>query len=396
LATDESKKEKVISNKGIVSLVRCPDYQPSSVDEAVHQSLANLGGIAQFVKPGQTILIKPNALLGASPEHAVTTHPAVISAVVREVIKAGGRAIAGDSPGNAYANVEKCMVDTGIKPAVEAAGGQMVYFQNEGIVRLPSPSGGQKIPLIPVAKVVLEADAVINLAKLKTHGFTLYTGAIKNMFGTVPGFNKTLFHANCQNPRDFAAALVDVLELTKPELNIIDAVVGMEGRGPSEGQPRSLGVLIASTDAVAADAVGSYLIGYEPPEINTTALAGARGLGEARLEKIEIVGAVLETLRQKDWLHAQNMSQKIQALPNWLYRFIVGRISVKPVIGQKKCTRCQVCVKNCPAKTIYYYKEKNKVEIDHKHCIYCFCCHELCPFKAIELRKSWLAKAMGL
>jgi Pyruvate/2-oxoacid:ferredoxin oxidoreductase delta subunit len=216
------------------------------------------------------------------------------------------------------------------------------------------------------------------------------------MFGTVPGFNKTLFHASCQNPKDFAASIVDIYELTKPELNIIDAVIGMEGRGPSEGKPRTLGVLIASTDAVAADTVGSYLIGYEPMEINTTAIASERGLGEARLNKIEIVGAAIETVRQKDWQHARNMNQKIQALPPWLFRFLASRISIKPVIDQKKCTRCQVCVKNCPAKTIYFYPDKNKVEIDHKRCIYCFCCHELCPFKAIELHKSRLAKLMGL
>ena len=284
-----------------VSVVKCNSYDPTQVDEAIHQSLENLGGIAQFVKPGQTILIKPNALLGASPDHAVTTHPSVIAAVVREVLKAGGRAIVGDSPGNAYANVEKCLIDTGIKPAVEAAGGEMVYFQTEGVVQLKSPSHNTKRPSMPIAKAVLEADAVINIAKLKTHGLTLYTGAIKNMFGAVPGFNKTMFHANCQNPKDFAAAIVDVFELTKPELNIIDAVVGMEGRGPSEGKPRQLGVLIASTDAVAADTVGSYLMGYEPLEINTTAIAYARGLGEARLDRIEIVGGELEPHRQKDW-----------------------------------------------------------------------------------------------
>ena len=381
---------------GIVSLVECPDYKSSSIDKAIQQSLANLGGIAQFVKPGQTVLIKPNALLGVSPDHAVTTHPTVISAVVREVIKAGGRAIVGDSPGNAYANVEKCLIETGIKPAVEAAGGRMVYFQTEGVVQLKSPSHNAKIPSLPIAKAVLTADAVINIAKLKTHGLTLYTGAIKNMFGAVPGFNKTMFHANCQNPRDFAAALVDVFELTKPELNIIDAVIGMEGRGPSEGKPRQLGVLIASTDAVAADAVGSYLMGYEPLEINTTAIAYARELGEARLDKIGIIGTELSSIRQSDWQHAKNMSQMIQKLPPWLFRFAAGLISIKPVIDQAKCTRCQVCVKNCPAKTIYFYPDKNKVEIDHSRCIYCFCCHELCPFKAIELRKSWLAKAMGL
>lgn len=379
-----------------VSLVACHDYEPTKVDEAIHESLANLGGIGQFVKPGQKVLIKPNALMGASPTLAVTTHPVVIAAVIKEVIKAGGQALVGDSPGNAYANVEKCLIETGIKPAVEAAGGSMIYFQNEGVVQLKSPSGGQKLPLIPIAKAVLEADVVINISKLKTHGLTLYTGAIKNMFGSVPGFHKTRFHAQCQNPRDFAAAIVDVFELTKPELNIIDAVIGMEGRGPSEGDPRPLGIIISSTDAVAADAVGSYLIGYEPMEINTTAIAQQRNLGEARLDKIEIVGTPLVTVRQKDWQRAKNMSQMIQFLPPRLFRFLASRISISPEVDQEKCTRCQVCVNNCPARTIFYYRGKNKVEIDHSKCIYCFCCHELCPYKAIKLNKSWLARLMGL
>jgi len=378
-----------------VSLVPCPDYDQGRVDGAVRQSLEALGGLGEFIKPGQTVLIKPNALMGANPNQAVTTHPAVIAAVVRAVVAAGGLAIVGDSPGNAYANVEKTMVATGIKAAVEAAGGVMVYFQNEGVVRLKSPSGGKHLPVIPIAKPLLEADVVINLAKLKTHGLTLYTGAIKNMFGTVPGFYKAQFHISCQNPRDFAAAIVDVFELARPEINIIDAVVGMEGRGPSEGLPRRLGLLIASADAVAADAVGAYLIGYEPRAINTTDIAARRGLGEADLNGIEIAGPPLETFRQKDWQHARNINQLIQALPPALYHFLAGRISIKPVIDQGKCTRCQVCLKNCPAKTIHYNKTTDRVEIAPADCIYCFCCHELCPEKAIELRKSWLAQLMG-
>ncbi|MBN3033729.1 MAG: DUF362 domain-containing protein [Candidatus Saganbacteria bacterium] len=382
--------------KSRVSLVECSDYDLPSVDTAIQQSFDNLGGLARFVKPGQTVLIKPNALLGASPEHAVTTHPAIISAVIKAVIKAGAAALVGDSPGNAYANAEKTMSETGIKAAAEAAGGKMVYFQTEGVARLKSPSGGTKLPLIPIARPVLDADAVINLAKLKTHGLTLYTGAIKNMFGSVPGFNKTLFHLNCQNPRDFAAAIVDVYELTKPELNIIDAVVGMEGRGPSGGAPRRLGVIIASADGVAADAVGSYLMGYEPLEIGTTALAYRRGLGEARLEKIEVVGGSLEAVRQADWRRPRNLSRLAQYLPPALFRFLAGLVSIRPVIDQSKCTRCRVCLKNCPAKTIHYDKERNKVEIDHSNCIYCFCCHELCPYKAIALKKSRLAKLLGL
>src|SRR3989344_3630853 len=197
-----------------VSIKKCLEYNQSEVDQAIRQALISLGGISQFVKPGQKVLIKPNALMGSSPEAAVTTHPSVISAVVREVVRAGGMALVGDSPGNAHANVQKAMETAGIKKAAEEAGGRLVYFQQTGVEQIKSPSGNRKIKMIPIAKAVLEADVVINVAKLKTHGLTLYTGAVKNMFGAVPGFHKSYFHINCPNPADFAESIVDVYEIT--------------------------------------------------------------------------------------------------------------------------------------------------------------------------------------
>ena len=378
-----------------VSIVRCDSYDQIDLTAL----LAPLGGISQFVKPGQKVLIKPNALLGETPEHAVTTHPGVISAVVRAVVKAGGIALVGDSPGNSHSNVHLTMEKTGFRAAAEDNGGQIVYFQQEGVAELPSPSHSAKMPTIRLSKVVLEADMIINLPKLKTHGLTLYTGAIKNMFGSVPGFHKSSYHTTCPRARDFAAAIVDIFQITKPVLNIMDAVVGMEGPGPNSGDPRKMGLLIASTDGVALDAVGSYLIGYEPARILTTLEAARRGLGEIDLKKIEIIGPELASLRQPDWKKSFSSLGAIGDLPDWLLKLsapFLAQVKIFPVIDQEKCTKCLVCFNNCPARTINYDKQKRRVEIDHKNCISCFCCHELCEFHAINLQRSWLVRLLKL
>lgn len=347
--------------------------------------------MSRFVRPGQKVLIKPNALLGETPEHAVTTHPALISAVVKEVIKAGGIALVGDSPGNAYANVAATMEKTGIKKAVETAGGQLIYFQQAGVV------GKGKIH---IARAVIDADVIINLPKLKTHNLTTFTGAIKNMFGVVPGFNKALYHRRFPNPKDFAAALVDIFAAAKPTLNIMDAIVGMEGLGPSAGQPRKLGVVIASTDGVAIDAVSSYLIGYDPGEIDTTVAAFKRGLGEMRLANIEISGASLAEIRQPDWKRALNLYSLVKRwLPGSVFNLIrpvLNQLKVWPVIDQEKCTRCLVCVNNCPTRTIEQDNKTKIVKINLKDCISCFCCHELCEAKAIRLERSWLVRLLKI
>jgi uncharacterized protein (DUF362 family)/Pyruvate/2-oxoacid:ferredoxin oxidoreductase delta subunit len=352
-----------------------------------------------FVKPGQKVLIKPNALLGKTPDHAVTTHPALIAAVIREVKKAGGIALVGDSPGNISNNVPLTMEQTGIKQAVKEAGGILIYFQQEGVVGVPSPSGNKRLSTLMIAKPALEADVIINLPKLKTHNLTLYTGAIKNMFGVVPGFNKTSFHAINPRPRDFAESIVDVFQAVKPALNIMDAVIGMEGPGPANGSPRKFGALLASTDAVALDAVCSDLIGHKPEEIFTTVVAAQRKLGEIELAKIEVLGPRLAELRQANWKKSFNVQGFMNGLPDLVFKLaapLVKQLAIYPSIDQAKCTQCLVCFRNCPAKTIIHDQKAKVVWIDKKNCISCFCCHELCEYGAVKLDRSWLVRLLNL
>lgn len=379
-----------------VSLVKCNSYNQTEVEKSLHQALSFLGGIEAFVKPGQKVLIKPNALMGISPDAAVTTHPSVISAVIKEVITAGGNALVGDSPGNAYTNVAATMEKAGILKAAEESGAKMVYFQEEGIVEVESPSQNKKLNLLPIAKTAIEADVIINLPKLKTHTLTLFTGALKNMFGTVPGFNKTRFHIKNPDPYDFAQSIVDVFQITKPALSIMDGVLGMEGAGPSNGHPRQFGALAASADAVALDAVCSYLIGYQPSQIETTVIANLRNLGKINLKEIEVVGETLSSMRKVDWKHPESGRLFAKYLPKSIYSLIANQLKINPFINQTKCTQCLVCYRNCPAKTIHFDKSRKLVEIDLNNCINCFCCHELCKYDAVILQKSWLTRLLQL
>jgi uncharacterized protein (DUF362 family) len=177
-----------------VSIVKCQDYDQARVDEAVRQSLELIGGLENVVKPGNTVLIKVNALMRSRPEAAITTHPAVVAAVVKEVKKLGAKAFVGDSPGNPAENIQQTMEETGIKKATEEAGGEIIHLEEKGVTEVQSPSQNKKIKALNIFKAALEADAIINVPKLKTHNLTLLTGAVKNLFGLVPGFNKSRYH----------------------------------------------------------------------------------------------------------------------------------------------------------------------------------------------------------
>ncbi|MEA3492884.1 MAG: DUF362 domain-containing protein [Candidatus Margulisiibacteriota bacterium] len=382
--------------KSQVAIVECPDYNQDKVDAAVKDGLQLIGGLDKFIKPGQKVLLKVNALMDSFPEAAATTHPALVSALTKEIGKIGASAFVGDSPGNASANIAKTMEKAGFTKAVEEAGGGILNFQRAKIVDIKSPSNNKRIKKVKICQAVLDADVIINLPKLKTHGWTLFTGAIKNMFGIVPGFFKSKYHIIAPQPHEFSESLVDILEVTKPTLNIMDGIIGMEGPGPSSGQPRSMGALFFSEDAVAMDAVCSEAINYRPFDIDTTKIAHRRGLGTGDLKEIEIVGSPLEAIKKSDWKHASNtysLTKRIPSWLNWIFRPVTKLLRIDPVIDQEKCEKCLICVENCPAKTIHF--ENNIVKIDLKNCIMCYCCSELCPYKAIKLKRSWLTKKMG-
>ena len=367
-----------------VSVVRCLSYKPEEVTRAVRKSLELIGGMGRFVSKGDRVLIKPNMLSAKAPEAGVTTHPAVVEAVAREVKEVGGIPLIGDSPGDAVREeIKRYWEVTGIKEVAERIGAELVNFETSGVIE--KSFNGRRYY---IAKAALEVDVVINLPKLKTHNLMLFTGAIKNTFGTIPGTQKTELHKMAFRPRDFARVLVDIFSLVRPRINLMDAVVGMEGNGPASGNPRKIGLILASTDGVALDAVASNIIGYGVGEIATTLEAERRGIGVARIEDIEILGERLEGVRQTDFSLPSN--RLLQMIPQFLVT-IAGRfIWSRPKIDLEKCVACGVCVRNCPVQAITL--NPDKPTIDHKKCICCFCCSELCPQNAVYQEMSWLTR----
>lgn len=367
-----------------VSIVRCADYQQELVDAAVRQALDNIGGLARFVQPGQRVLLKVNALTMKPPEAAVTTHPAFIKAVVHEVQRNGGIALVGDSSGGMVAGqalTRQTFDVAGIARAAAEAGAELVNFDISGVVAVQVDG---PVQTLHIAKPVLEADVVISLPKLKTHSAAIYTGAIKNMFGTIPGHRKSDYHRMAPKLRNFAEILVNIFAVAKPALAIMDAVVGMEGNGPSAGNPRNIGLVLASPDSVALDAVASKIIGLEPLKIHTTSIAQQKGLGVGDLARIEILGEKLAQVQISDFDLPSNAM--LETMPGFLVSGLLGMLKARPEINRKTCAGCRFCVENCPVEAISM--AARFPEIDYQKCISCLCCQELCPQKAVEMKQA--------
>jgi uncharacterized protein (DUF362 family)/NAD-dependent dihydropyrimidine dehydrogenase PreA subunit len=339
------------------------------------------------VRPGQRVLIKPNLLRAAAPEKAVTTHPAVVRAAVAAVREAGAAAWVGDSPGGIEWGVtERVLEETGVGPTAVEAGAEIQDFDAGGAEAVECPDG-VVLKRFALARAVREADVVLSLPKLKTHGQALYTGAVKNLLGCLPGGGKIRVHQLAPKSRQLAAALLDIYAVVRPRLALIDAVVAMEGNGPGHGDPRPVGLLIASEDAVAADAVACRLIGYPARAVHILKQAEERGLGVGDLRKIEVVGLPLEAAMVRGFVRPSNFA--FEMVPSFLMKLIGGGVSVRPDIIQESCHQCGLCRRSCPADAI---AGEDRLVIDHAKCVRCFCCHELCPHGAIALRLGWVIR----
>ena len=234
--------------------------------------------------------------------------------------------------------------NTMIREMTERAGIELVNFEASGSTEIDA--GDYRLY---VANPVLEADVIINLPKLKTHTLTLMTGAVKNMFGTVPGFRKAEMHKIFPGHREFAAMIVELFSHVRPALNIMDAVLAMEGNGPSSGSPRELGLVAVSDDAVALDAVMAGVIGFKPGRIDTTRIAQERGMGVGDPDGIEITGDASGVVAEDFELPS---SLGVRLVPPALARLVAPFVWLKLVIDRDRCTGCGMCFRSCPVKTI--------------------------------------------
>ncbi len=381
--------------KKIVSIAECRTYEPEETKGALLRLLAPLGGL-EWVKPGMKVAIKANLVTFLKPEAAATTHPALLTALVELLKERNAQVILGDSPGGLYTGVylDRVYRATGMK-TVEAAGARL---NRDFSVKDAAFAEARSAKTFTYTGWLDEADAIINFCKLKTHGMMGYSGAAKNMFGTIPGTTKPEYHYRFPEPMDFAHMIVDLNEYFKPCLSLIDGVIGMEGNGPTAGTPRPIGVLLASENPHAADLIGASLIGLAPKEIPTLAAAMERGLIPERPEELETAG-----LRWQDYIVEDY--QRVERTKNLRFNkdsqkffgklssiFMDRALASVPKLKKDECIGCKECFKICPAKAITM--KDQKPVIDRKACIRCFCCQEFCPKGAMKVHRPWIARLL--
>jgi uncharacterized protein (DUF362 family)/Pyruvate/2-oxoacid:ferredoxin oxidoreductase delta subunit len=378
--------------RALVAVSRCGSYDTGEVARALESALEPLGGMESFVRPGQSVFLKVNLLLKADPARAVTTHPELVRAVIRSARSCGASDIAvGDSPGGrTTAAGARSIFETSGLAAVCAQENARTVLLDDEIVRR-TLEGGKLYSSFNLGRQAVEADVLINLPKLKTHGFMMFTGAVKNLFGCIPGLEKAQFHLKVPDRDDFAQMLVDLLLACRPGLNIMDAVVAMEGDGPSGGTPRQTGALLASPDAVALDLVASAIAGYDPMEVYTNRAAAGRGLAPGGLDGVDVVGADWRELVMVDFRHpVRDVSRN---LPPAVARWVRQRTASRPRLDRPQdCTGCSTCEKSCPVRAIDM--SRGHPVFDDAACVRCYCCQELCPQQAIGLRTPWLVRAV--
>ena len=335
---------------------------------------------------GKRVLVKPNLLAARDPARGVTAHPAVVGAVVDILHERGAAVSIGDSPGGAVRGVERVWENTGMLGVADSRNVDLVNFEAGGWRE--EKVGGNTYP---IARALGDFDLIVSVAKFKTHVLTLLTGSVKNAFGCVPGLHKSALHLKHPRPDSMSRVIVDVFSLVGPWLNVIDAVQSMDRNGPSSGRVIRTGLLGVSNDAVALDAVFADLVGLDPMKVPVIREAARRGLGEAELDRISVVGRTLEESRIRNF----------DVPSNWAFRLIPGMLGaalarflwVRPRIRAEACTGCRLCSEMCPAGAISFSVGAGVVH--DGLCTSCLCCHEACPEGAVEMKMSRLARLVA-
>lgn len=364
-----------------VSIVKCSSYSEEEVQKAVKQAFDALGGFENFVKPKQKVLLKVNLLAAHKPEEAVTTHPEIVKAVALLCKKQGAKVFVGDSPTGDFGNSAKT---AGFEKVCAQVDARLVELSN------PVERKTQKrlaAGSLFISKKLEDFDLIINLPKLKTHVFTGFTGAVKNLYGCVPGRVKQEYHLRFSSTEQFCKMLLDLQGIVKPRLSLMDAVVGMQGNGPSAGEPVEIGFLLVSESTIALDYAALKLVGLNPESIPTARLAQ-----ELELIDYSKVSIIPEGFAFPAIQGFKPASGTVFGRMRFLLNLSKPLFDQKPFLLPEKCISCGKCFSICPAKAIDFKTKKPK--FDYKKCIRCFCCQEICLERAIEIKSAFGRKVL--
>lgn len=373
----------------LVSVIQIDRYP--TLNDAVLKAVELVGGFQKLFRKGQKVLLKPNMLM---PKEGVFTDPRLIKELILLARENGAEVLVGDSPGGeeTLAKSEEQFKNAGILKVINESGATFVSFEKPRPVEVEIKNA-KRLKETLVAPIFLEADAIINIPKWKTHMQTVYTGAIKNFWGIQPGARKVLNHLKGRTLEQFSEVLADLYSIVNGRsiLNVMDVIEAMIGMGPSSGKMVKINTIIAGFDAVAVDAVAVAMAGYEPlASVPHIRICHERGLGIGDLRRIEIVGDGYPEESKKLKLPSQGIIGISSTFFGELFHRYMKKI---PLFLQDKCTQCGTCEKNCPARVI---KLSPFPVVNRKGCVNCLCCFELCSYGAIDVKRAGIRGIMGL
>lgn len=355
--------------------VRKATYDPSLIQSLVTEMFDSMG--PGWIKPGSRVLIKPNLLLPAATDKGIVTHPSICRAVAAYLLEKGAHVQVSDSPG--VGSFRKVITETGYKAALDGLEVVLKPFQESLTVDIGAPFGS-----IPVARDAMEADLIINLAKLKTHAQMYLTLGVKNIFGCIVGLRKPEWHMRAGvDRRMFARLLVQIYEAVAPCFTIVDGILALEGQGPGKsGTPRELGLLVGGANAHAVDKTIATLLGLDPAELLTSATARDMNLYDGQVH----VDGDIRILENFVFPELNALSLGPESFNSFMRKYVLQ----KPVVDNKKCKLCGECWKICPAKAIDH--NIRGIQFDYNLCIRCYCCLEVCLHGAIRAKEPILGR----
>lgn len=367
-----------------VIIKECASYNTNAVIDKINSGMDLIGGWGSFVKPGMKVLLKVNLIGPKSSETAAVTHCEFVRAITKILIKMDCIVWIGDSSGGAIAGIAPTAQSfevSGLSKVALEEGAEIKNFDREGVLKCSIKADyGDKLYL---AKPIFDADLVINLPKFKTHTAGIYTGAVKNVYGFIPGLKKAEYHKLMPDPKNFGSMLVDIHENSKIALHIMDGITAMQGEGPTAGDVYIAKKILISKDPLALDTVAAKMIGLDIVDIPILNAARERKIGQWKLENIQVCGDYISPPTLVDFKLPKRFNSKKKQNYKALIK-VIDFLKTRPKINLSSCKQCNMCVESCPVQAI----DVDTKKIDYSKCIECMCCHELCRYSAVELKKD--------